>query len=131
MSQSMQLGPATPLFIVSDLADSLAYYTRQLGFEARFQAPTDEPFFAMVGRDETQLMLKFVAPDVDPLPNPARHPWALWDAFVRVADPDSLASEFEGRDVAFRRPLGDTEDGLRGFEVADPDGYVLFFGRPR
>ncbi|MCG8694624.1 MAG: hypothetical protein MI806_25740, partial [Minwuiales bacterium] len=63
MSQSMQLGPATPLFIVSDLADSLAYYTRQLGFEARFQAPTDEPFFAMVGRDETQLMLKFVAPD--------------------------------------------------------------------
>lgn len=131
MSQSMQLGPATPFFIVSDLADSLAYYTRRLGFEARFQAPTDEPFFAMVGRDETQLMLKFVAPDVGPLPNPARHPWAPWDAFVHVEDPDSLASEFEKRDVAFRRPLGDTEDGLRGFEVADPDGYVLFFGRPR
>ena len=131
MSQSMQLGPATPFFIVSDLADSLAFYTRQLGFESRFQAPTDEPFFAVVGRDETQLMLKFVAPDVGPLPNPARHPWAPWDAFVHAADPDSLASEFEGRDVAFHRPLGDTEDGLRGFEVADPDGYVLFFGRPR
>jgi catechol 2,3-dioxygenase-like lactoylglutathione lyase family enzyme len=25
----------------------------------------------------------------------------------------------------------DTHDGLRGFEVFDPDGYVLFFGRPR
>jgi hypothetical protein len=23
-----------------------------------------------------------------------------------------------------------TDDGLRGFEVKDPDGYVLFFGRP-
>jgi hypothetical protein len=22
------------------------------------------------------------------------------------------------------------DDGLRGFEVADTDGYVLFFGRP-
>ena len=25
----------------------------------------------------------------------------------------------------------DTHDGLRGFELTDPDGYVLFFGRPR
>ena len=25
----------------------------------------------------------------------------------------------------------DREDGLRGFEVADHDGYVLFFGRPQ
>jgi len=25
----------------------------------------------------------------------------------------------------------DTHDGLRGFELKDPDGYVLFFGRPR
>jgi len=28
-------------------------------------------------------------------------------------------------------PLKDTHDGLRGFEICDPDGYVLFFGRPR
>jgi hypothetical protein len=27
--------------------------------------------------------------------------------------------------------LKDTDDGLRGFEITDPDGYVLFFGRPR
>lgn len=131
MSEFTQLGPATPFFIISDLADSLAFYTRHLGFEARFQAPQEEPFFAMVGRDATQFMLKVVAQDVGPLPNPTRHPWAPWDAFVHVADPDSLASEFEGRGVVFTRPIGDTEDGLRGFEVADPDGYVLFFGRPR
>ena len=24
-----------------------------------------------------------------------------------------------------------TDDGLRGFELKDVDGYVLFFGRPR
>jgi hypothetical protein len=28
-------------------------------------------------------------------------------------------------------PLKDTQDGLRGFELRDTDGYVLFFGRPR
>ena len=27
-------------------------------------------------------------------------------------------------------PLADHDDGLRGFAVADADGYVLFFGRP-
>ena len=33
--------------------------------------------------------------------------------------------------AAFSVPLKDTHDGLRGFEICDPDGYVLFFGRPR
>ena len=53
-----------------------------------------------------------------------------WDAFVIVPDPDVLAAEYSGRGVAFDLPLGDTHDGLRGFAVEDPDGYVLFFGRP-
>ena len=31
----------------------------------------------------------------------------------------------------FSHPLENDDDGLRGFEVKDTDGYVLFFGRPR
>jgi hypothetical protein len=49
-----------------------------------------------------------------------------------IADaPDALAAEFASRDVTFSVPLKDTQDGLRGFELRDTDGYVLFFGRPR
>jgi hypothetical protein len=55
---------------------------------------------------------------------------ARWDAFVVVPDPDALAAELAGRGVEFSEPLRDTEDGLRGFEVEDVDGYLLFFGRP-
>ena len=44
---------------------------------------------------------------------------------------DALAAEFSGRGTAFGEPLKDTHDGLRGFEITDPDGHVLFFGRPR
>jgi hypothetical protein len=47
-----------------------------------------------------------------------------WDAFVHVADPGALAAELSAS-------LADTDDGLRGFELVDRDGYVLFFGRPR
>jgi len=69
--------------------------------------------------------------DVAPLPNHKRHPFMRWDAFVYAPDPDVLAAEFAGDGAPFGQPLQDTHDGLRGFEVTDPDGYVLFFGRPR
>jgi hypothetical protein len=71
---------------------------------------------------------------VAPLPNYKRDVKkgiARWDAFVGVPDPDSLAAEFASRNVEFSEPLKDTDDGLRGFELKDADGYVLFFGRPR
>jgi hypothetical protein len=40
-----------------------------------------------------------------------------------VPDPGALASEFAARQVAFSAPLKDDDDGLRGFEVKDADGY--------
>lgn len=75
------------------------------------------------------IMLKDVG--VEPLPNCRREPGARWDAYLLVPDPDALAAELASRNVALSEPLADTEDGLRGFELEDPDGYVLFFGRPR
>jgi hypothetical protein len=47
-----------------------------------------------------------------------------WDAYVYVPDPDALAAEFADHGTAFSVPLKDTHDGLRGFEICDPDGYV-------
>jgi hypothetical protein len=44
--------------------------------------------------------------------------------------PDALAAEFASRNVEFFEPLTNTTDDLRGFEVQDANGYVLFFGRP-
>ena len=68
--------------------------------------------------------------DVSPLPNSKCHPFMRWDAFVYTPDPDPLAAEFRDHGAAFSVPLTDTRDGVRGFEICDPDGYVLFFGRP-
>jgi hypothetical protein len=48
-----------------------------------------------------------------------------------VPDPDALAAEFAARGVEFFEALKDTHDGLRGFELKDADGYILFFGRVR
>lgn len=125
------IGPCTPLLIVADVTRSLDHYVKQLGFACTARTPGQAPFFAIVARGSAQVMLKSIGPDVAPLPNHRRHEWARWDAFIFAPNPDALALEFAERGVPFHQPLADTDDGLRGFEVADPDGYVCFFGRPR
>jgi len=119
----------SPFFIVRDVQRAIDFYCQKLGFETTFREPTVKPFFAIMRRDGAQLFVKSGA-GIEPLPNCKRHPSMRWDAFVYVQDPDSLAEEFSGRGAAFSAALADTHDGLRGFELTDPDGYVLFFGRP-
>ena len=124
-----EISGISPFFIVSDAPSALSFYRDRLGFEITFQEPADEPFFGIVRRGRAMIMLKDVG--VDPLPNYKREPSARWDAYLYVPDPDALAAEFASRNVKFSEPLKDTHDGLRGFELMDADGYVLFFGRPR
>lgn len=124
------LGHVAPFFIVRDVVPAVAFYKDRLGFDVTFLGPADDPYFAVLKRDGAWLMLKAITPEVPPTPNPGRHPWARWDAYVHTPDPDALAEEFMSRGVSFREPLGINSDNLRGFEVADADGYVLYFGRP-
>ena len=128
-----EISGISPFFIVRHVPSSLSFYRDQLGFEITFQGPApDDVFFGIVRRGGAMIMLKAVG--VDPLPNYKRDVKkgvARWDAYVDVPDPDALAAEFALRNVEFSEPLKDTDDGLRGFELKDADGYVLFFGRPR
>ena len=128
-----EIGGISPLFIVNDVPASLAFYRDRLGFEITFQGPEpDDIFFGIVQRGRAMIMFKAVG--VDPLPNHTRDVGkgiARWDAYVYVPDPDALTVEFASRKLEFWKPLQDTDDGLRGFELKDIDGYVLFFGRPR
>ena len=123
-----------PFFIVDDLKTSIDFYCSRLGFKLTYTGGGDgisEDYFGIVQRDSVMLLLKAISPEIHPEPNHSRHEWARWDAYHYVPDPDALAVEFASRGVMFSEALKDTEDNLRGFEVKDPDGYVLFFGRPR
>ena len=128
-----EISSIAPFFIVRNVPAALAFYRDRLGFDVTFQGPSDDDiFFGIVQRGAAMNMLKSVG--VEPVPNYTRdikQGIARWDAFVSVPDPDALAAEFASRNVEFFEPLQDTEDGLRGFELKDADGYLLFFGRPR
>jgi catechol 2,3-dioxygenase-like lactoylglutathione lyase family enzyme len=123
----------SPFFIVKNVPAAMAFYRDRLGFDITFQGPGDDDiFFGIVQRGAAMIMLKDVG--VDPVPNSTRDikkGIARWDAYLHVPDPDALAAEFSSRNVEFVQPLKDDDDGLRGFEIKDADGYILFFGRPR
>jgi len=127
-----EIGGASPLFIVRNVPQTLAFYHDKLGFEVTFEGPEpNDIFFGIVQRGRAMIMFKDV--DLEPVPNRTRdigHGIARWDAYIYVPDPDALAAEYIERHVGFFEPLKDTHDGLRGFELQDTDGYVLFFGRP-
>jgi len=122
-----------PFFIVRDVPAALAFYRDRLGFDITFQGPEpDDIFFGIVRRGGAMIMFKEIG--VEPVPNYTRDikkGIARWDAYVHVPDPDALAAEFSSRNVEFFLPLQDTTDGLRGFELKDADGYLLFFGCPK
>ena len=127
-----EIGSASPLFIVRHVPETLAFYRDRLGFEVTFEGPEpDDIFFGIVQRGRAMIMFKSI--DVEPVPNHTRdigHGIAAWDAYIYVPDPDALYGEFQSRDVEFSRPLEINPDNLRGFEITDPNGYVIYFGRP-
>jgi len=126
------VGIIMPFFVVRNVPRSLAFYRDLLGFDITFQGPEpDDVFFGMVKRGHAEIMLKDIG--VEPIPNYTRDikkGHAPWDAYVYVPDPDALAAEFQSRGVALWKPLTVNSDNLRGFEVQDADGYVLYFGHP-
>jgi catechol 2,3-dioxygenase-like lactoylglutathione lyase family enzyme len=126
------LHSVAPFFIVDDLVATIEFYRARLGFGVLCKGGDGEggDFWAMVVRDKVMLMFKAIAPEIHPQPNCSRHAWVRWDAYIHTDDPDSLYAEFVGRDVSVHRELKETGDGLRAFEIADNNGYVLCFGRP-
>jgi catechol 2,3-dioxygenase-like lactoylglutathione lyase family enzyme len=131
-----EIAGIAPFFIVRDVPAALAFYRDRLGFEVTFQGPEpDDIFFGIVERGAAMIIVKAIG--VEPVPNHTRdikQGIARWDAYLHVPDPDALAAEFASRRVDFFRTIEDSErgdDGLRGFELQDADGYILFFGRPR
>jgi len=131
-----EISGIAPFFIVKNVPVALSFYRDRLGFDITFQGPSDDDiFFGIIKRGAAMIILKSIG--VDPVPNYTRdikQGIARWDAYLHVPDPDALAAEFSSRNVEFFTTIKDNEDGddgLRGFEVKDADGYILFFGRPQ
>jgi catechol 2,3-dioxygenase-like lactoylglutathione lyase family enzyme len=114
----MMAGSAT-VFVVSDIATSLAYYRDVLGFQVTFEY--GEPLsYACLCRDEVALHL-LASSRTKRLPGHGA-------ICVFVRDVDQIYAEVSGRGARMLNQPEDRDYGMRDFDVVDADGNQLTFG---
>lgn len=118
-----RLTGVTPRLPVADLARTVAFYTRVLGFRVSVLWPDGRPTFAILDRDEVSL--GFFATDA----HRGRVTIGTADLYLGADDVRALHAAIRdevtvewGPNVYFY--------GRREFAVRDPDGYLLIFTEP-
>jgi catechol 2,3-dioxygenase-like lactoylglutathione lyase family enzyme len=113
---------AAPQFLVSSLADAIAFYEARLGFTTDF---VYDDFYASVSRDGARIHLKCAAK----LEAERAHRKAgeHLDAYLEVSGVRELHDELAGRNTPIHKPLERRPWGALDFYVEDPDGYILCF----
>ena len=118
------LKSVTPIFFVSDVPRSAAWYCDKLGFQIDF-LHGQPPFYGSVSRSGICIHLRLV-----------RQTWfavraveeeSLILATIEAADVKALYEEFRARGVDFAQPLTHQYWGGTDFQVRDPDGNAFSF----
>lgn len=109
----------TPLFIVSDLQRSMDFYAKLAFGEPGVWG--EPPCFAMMHRDERELMLSLG----EPRPNGN----GVWDMYLRVADVEAEMAALKDAGLTIDRGPTSTEYDMKEIEVVDPDGFRVCFGQ--
>jgi catechol 2,3-dioxygenase-like lactoylglutathione lyase family enzyme len=114
------------VFPVADVGATARWYRDLLGF--RFNTfPDAEPFeWASMIEGRTEIMLQRV-PDYEKPDLDAWRPGGVWSAYLFVTGVDALYAAIKDK-VKVRRAPCDQPYGMREFEIADLNNYVLVFG---
>jgi uncharacterized glyoxalase superfamily protein PhnB len=113
------LAGAATVFVVSDIARSIAHYRDALGFTVTFEYG-NPIFYACLCRDEVALHL-LAAQQTKRLPGNG-------GICVFVRDVDQVYADLVARGANVIKAPQDYAYGMCDFDVVDPDGNQLTFG---
>src|SRR5258708_5381068 len=117
-----------PCFAVTDISATIRWYEEQLGFIAD-PFPATEPYvFAILARDDVEIMLQRVEGFEKADLYQARS-GGVWDAYFRVEGVKDLFESVKD-ETTIVQPLRRQPYGNWEFEVRDPNGYLLVFSEP-
>ena len=119
MSEEL-LAAAATVFVVSDVAKSVAHYRDALGFRVSFEWGSP-PSYACLCRDDVELHL-LAARQTKRLPGNG-------GICVFVTDVDRLHTDLVARGARLINTPEDRDYGMRDFDVVDLDGNQLTFGK--
>ena len=117
---------SVPVLRVKDVAATVAWYRRNLGFSAETFPDRGSQEFAILERDGVQLLVRRAAGG-----RRVTDGHSGWDLYIWVdgVDFDRLEASVElTGDVV--RPLSAMGTSMAELEIRDPDGYVLCIGGP-
>ncbi|HZP48240.1 MAG TPA: glyoxalase superfamily protein [Vicinamibacterales bacterium] len=116
MSAKVEVGSVTPILRVADIAASVDYYTRVLGFALNWR-DDDGNAFASVTRGGCTLFLS--------VGDQGHAGGWVW---VATADADALGEELRANGAKVRHPPANYPWGSREVHIEDLDGNVIRFG---
>jgi uncharacterized glyoxalase superfamily protein PhnB len=115
----------TPCFAVADISQTTRWYEENLGFEGDPFPPNEPYVFAILRRDDVEIMLQrlenYQKPDIYGLRS-----GGVWNVYIRMRGVKQLYDEVREK-VEILQPLRKQPYGQWEFEVKDPNGYVLVF----
>lgn len=111
----------SPLLLVADLGQSMAFYAGHLGFTVDFRY---EDFYAGMVKDNFTIHFKCGKPD--PAERENRKKNEDLDLVFAVSGIGALYDAMKGGPVQIIQPLREMPYG-REFYISDPDGYIISF----
>jgi uncharacterized glyoxalase superfamily protein PhnB len=114
-----------PCFPVADISATIRWYEEQLGFIGD-PFPAAEPYvFAILYRDDVEIMLQRVEGYAKPELYRSRS-GGVWDAYFRVEGVKDLYESVR-EEATIVQPLRKQPYGNWEFEVKDLNGYIIVF----
>ena len=117
---SVELGRMAPCIGVSNIEESVSFYTSKLGMRKTFENGNPVGFVIMKG-DRAELHLS-LCHDMKPQIQNVAH--------LKVSDANALFDHLSKSGVRIIKGLRDQQYGLRDFVIADPDGNRIDIGQP-
>ena len=116
-----------PVFLVGDIAATMQWYRRNLGFEVSPFPPSPPHTFCIMIRDDVEIMLQQLAgyekPDVY-----EQRAGGVWNVYINTEGVRKLFETLSQRgEVTILEPLCRQPYGQTEFVVRDPNGYTLVF----
>ncbi|MEQ9401965.1 MAG: glyoxalase superfamily protein [Cyclobacteriaceae bacterium] len=113
---------SSPIFPVDDPLKTAEYYRDVLGFDINFKWE-DPPTYIVINRDDA-VGIHLVKNEGDFTP-PVNHA----SLFIFVHDVDAVYQEYQQSGAEITRTIDNRDYGMRDFDVRDPNGFILVFGK--
>lgn len=113
---------SSPIFPVDDPLQTAEYYRDILGFDINFKWE-DPPSYVVINRDDA-VGIHLTKKQDDFQPSSAHT-----SLFIFVHDVDAVYEEYQKSGANIVTPIGDRDYAMRDFDIKDPNGYIIVFGK--